>query len=231
MEWAVGITAAPRLVDYLLATLASLRAAGWDRVTVFAEPGTPLPPGQSAAVSPRCLKPWQNCLRALRTLVDSLPAADAYVVFQDDVLVAQGCRMWLEGELWPDPLPGVLSLYVSEAQAEGRPQGWSRLDPDITPYGACAVVMPPGSARLLLREPPHREAGRMIDTWLGVFCERHGLPFYQHVPSLVRHIGRESSLARGGKRPIVRPWVPARHEGEWVADVAGLVSKSLLPYN
>ncbi|MGI9243607.1 MAG: hypothetical protein ACR2RV_22605, partial [Verrucomicrobiales bacterium] len=39
-DWAVGLTTAPRRSPTLAKTLRSLRAAGWDDPTVFAEPGT-----------------------------------------------------------------------------------------------------------------------------------------------------------------------------------------------
>ena len=215
MKWAVGITACPRPVDYLPAMLESLREAGWGEVTVFAEPGTPVPPGQPASMAQRRQGPWPSFLRALRSLVSIAPHAASLAVFQDDILVAQNCRAWLESQ---EPRPGISSLYISEHQAKDRPPGWSALDPDAIPYGACAVVISLETARLILANPPEPQAIRMTDTWLGKFCREAGLPFWQHVPSLVRHVGRESSLARKGDRPIIRPWVPARHEGEFCED-------------
>lgn len=225
-DWAVGITTAARPVDYLPATLRSLREAGWGEVTVFAEPSTPIPPGQPASVAQRHQGPWPSFLRCLSSLVATSPQAAAYGVWQDDTLTARNCRRWLEGQ---EPRSGISSLYISEHQSKDRPPGWSAFDlgdpangPVKVPYGACAVVMPPDVARLLLTNPPEPQAIRMTDTWLGKFCQEAGLPFWQHVPSLVRHVGRESSLARKGKRPIIRPWVPARHEGEFVEDAAVL---------
>jgi hypothetical protein len=215
----VGITASPRPVDYLPATVASLRAAGWPDPVVFAEPGTPAPPDCRFVAAQRRLEPWFAFQTALGSLLATGPQGASLAIFQDDVLAARNLRAWLDAEPWP-PDAGVVSLYLSEAQAEGRPLGWSALDPDANPYGACGVVMRPEVARRLLDDPPHRGNGRMTDTWLGVFCEQAGLRFWQHKPSLIRHVGRESSLSRKGHRPIVRPWIPARHEGDFVEDAA-----------
>jgi len=207
--WQVAITTAPRPTDYLPATIKSLAEAGWPDVQVFAEPGTPVPPGVPSIVAQRRLGPWLAFWTALSSLLATGRHGASLAVFQDDVLVARNLRWWLEAEPWP-PEAGVVSLYLSETQAEGRPAGWSALDPDRVPYGACGVVMRSDVARRLVDEPPHRGNGRMTDTWLGAFCERAGLRFWQHRPSLVRP----------GKRPIIRPWIPARHEGKFVEDAS-----------
>jgi len=218
-DWAIGITSAPRPTDYLPATIRSLGEAGWPEITVFAEPGTPVPPGVPSVVAQRRLGPWLAFRTALGSLLATGPQEASLAVFQDDIVVSRNLRKWLDAEPWP-PEAGVVSLYLSETQAAGRPLGWSALDPDRNPYGACAVVMRPDAARRLLGNPPHKGDGRMTDTWLGVFCERAGLRFWQHKPSLVRHVGRQSSLSRPGRRPIVRPWIPARHEGDFCEDAS-----------
>lgn len=228
MNWATAVMAAPREENYLPATIASLADAGWTDPLIVAEPGTQLPSKHRILAHQRREGPWASFRIALSALLSAAPQADACLILQDDILLARNLRPWLETQLWP-PDAGIVSLYLAEAQAECLSDGWSRHDLERAPYGACGICLHPDTARLLDSDPPNRHNGRMVDTWLGIFCEKQGLAYWQHKPSLIRHTGRESSLARGGKRPIIRPWTPARHEGEFVADASELPQPGDLP--
>jgi len=230
-QWAAAVTTARRGADYLTGTLKSLAMAGWLRVHVFADVGADPVDSQPWHPSDRWLGPYQNFLRALEALADIYPNADAYAVFQDDILVSRGCRLWLEGQLWPDPLPGVVSLYTAAEIAAGRNDGWFGLDPALLPrkaYGALAYVFPPAHAKKFLSSPPKHGSRTMLDVAVGRWCRENGLPYVQHVPSLVQHVGEVSAITRGPdeQRPRApRPWTTARHAGDgWVPDVAQLAN-------
>lgn len=224
---AAAVTTAPRPngVSYLTATLDSLALAGWDDPVIFADSNMIL--DLPARASAKHLGSWGNFVRAISTLWNERPTADVFVVFQDDLLVASGLRRWLDGQLWPEPLPGVMSLYCSKVTAEefARGVGWFAMPQDDLPrkaYGSLGVVMPPAAVRLLVRDPPGSGSKNQTDYWLGRFCRDHGLPYLLHSPSLLRHVGRTSCFERGGERPITRDWNDARREGEWVPDAADL---------
>ena len=163
---------------------------------------------------------WPNFLRALGALVAEQPAADAFCIFQDDILVCRNLRPWLEGQLWPHPRLGVLSLYCCGKQ-DGGGWGWccEPVGQPIRTYScALAAVLSPEAARGLLQAPPNPGSRTKTDHWLGVFCRQNGLVWVRPVPSLVRHVGRTSAISDKDR------WHEWRHERRWVEDVAQLTA-------
>jgi len=227
IAWAYGLTTAPRQKPTLDTTLKSLAAAGFPKPLLFAEPETETPKGHKVFVAEKRLGPWGNFRRAVETLIERCPWADAYAVFQDDITLARGTREWLEKQGWPDDT-GVVSLYTSAIMARLRPEpGWFEIQDDLPRRcnGALAVILPAESARRLLRSKVGAGSYTMTDAHLGRFCDEEGLRWRQHNPSLARHIGYHSAITHvpGEKRP--RPttrWTEARHEGPVVDDVADL---------
>lgn len=228
--WACGVTTAPRGADYLPETLNSLRLAGWPRVHVFADRGTEPVDGQPWHAATEWLGPYGNFRWTLRTLVEMFPVADAYAIFQDDIQIARGCRHWLEKQLWPDPLPGVVSLYTAKDIAKGRADGWFALEPDLLPrkaWGALAYVMPPGAARMYLAARDGHGSKTKSDIAMGRFCQIHRQPYVSHVPSLIQHVGKVTAIEPPSGQPKLRsprPWTAARHAGKWVSDISELVT-------
>lgn len=222
-----AVTTAPRRHDYLPDTLASLAESGFPKPIIFAERGAPVPDDCDVRVSDASPGSWPNFRRALAGLVAESPHAVAYAVFQDDIAVTPNCAAWVESRLWPSEKCGVLSLYTAETTGRGK-AGWFQIPRELLPrraFGACAIIMPCEAAKMLGRD---RKLGAgtmtLTDQWLGKFCKEHGLQWWQHQPSLIRHLGEVSSI----KRPC-RPgyeWdvtlTPARQEGQFAESVAEL---------
>ncbi|MBR9800815.1 hypothetical protein GYB59_03545 [bacterium] len=130
------------------------------------------------------------------------PHCEAYAMFQDDLLLAPATRDYLEDSLWPAPEIGVVSLYCPSH--EHRPDfiGFRAIDWGWKAWGALAYVFSnPGirtflSDRLVLDHRHHGPAdgARNIDSVVGSWCKRTGLPYLVHVPSLVQHVGNASTI-------------------------------------
>jgi len=221
----VAVTAAPRDgADYLPGCLESVRAAGWGRLTVYAEPGTP-EHWPDTRVADHSLGPWPNFQRVV---ADSLAEPwDYLAVFQDDCLVARGLRPWLEAWLarWPFENTGVVSLYSSARTIHNlKPdRGWFAISRDRLPWTACGAValllMRPEAERLAVKFPFPSDRTK-TDYHLNNWCRDNGVQWVEHNPSLVSHVGRVSAVLTGIGRNT--PWYAARHEGEWAADCRNL---------
>ena len=208
-QWAIGMTTASRTEPTRARTMRSLDAAGWQSqgVHVFAEPDVLLMQGEeySGALTRRgkTAGAFANWYLALQELVLTQPDADAYVIFQDDVICCRDLRGYLEKSLWPEAVTGLVSLYCGMLQSGiGSEPGFQKIDPGNMLYGALAVAFPPGAARAILLHPGflrHRESRNGthgIDLALAEWMNSSGLPGFVHTPSLVDHIGQISSIFR-----------------------------------
>lgn len=207
-NWAVGVTTAPRPRPTLPRCLESLAEAGWERPRLFAEPGSEIPAGYgSLPTSHRdsTLGAFPNWFLGLAELVMRQPRAQAYFLGQDDVIFSAGLRDYLERNLWPAPRVGVVSVYSPSHYAQGKPAGFLVEDRGWDSWGALAYIFPNPSARALLSDPmviDHRHHGpadglRNIDSVVGLWCQRSGLPYFVHAPSLAQHIGETSTIYPG----------------------------------
>ena len=237
MNWATAITTAPRGEYYLPQAMESIAAAGWDGVdapTIFAEPESQVFDEMASPYISRAanwhvvpanerLGSWPNFLHALETMVRWRPSADFYAVFQDDILIAENCRAWLEPQL---PLEGIVSLYCSEACAEGHGGGWFQVEQGQAKrkaHGALAVIFPRLIAKLLLKVRPGKGSLTKTDIHIGGFADEREISYWMHAPSLVSHIGRRSAIQHvpGEKLPRTeRAWSKFRREAEWVERVS-----------
>ena len=113
MDWSVGMTTAPRLTPTFYASLESVRQAGWLNVRVFAEPGVALSAAASGEASERdqTLGAFPNWYLGLTEMYLRNPRCEAFLMFQDDLVLAESTRAYLEDALWPAPEVGVVSLY------------------------------------------------------------------------------------------------------------------------
>ena len=213
--WSVGVTTAPRTEPTLSDTLRSLREAGFPDVRLFAEPGSPrvTEPGPNCASLPRTdraetLGAFPNFYLALSELVLRDPRADAYLLCQDDVEFSKGLRGYLERTLWPAADVGVVSVHTPRHFAVGKPRGWHAEDRGWGAWGAQGYVFPNRSARRFLSDPAvldHRGFGpreglKNVDSVVGAWCRRTGLPYFVHAPSLSRHTGETSTLWPADRR-------------------------------
>lgn len=211
-RWAVGITSAPRPIPTVSRCTASIIAAGWSP-TIYAEPATPgLPPGVPAVLRDEQLGCWRNYVQTLRDLLLHNPDADTIAVFQDDVIVANHTREWLDYDLWPSDLTGVVSLYAPDLPGyeRGGPVGLRRVTGAYL-VGACAMVFPrafveramtlplatawAGNVNYVETDPVKKKA---VDTWVGHVAKALQQHVYYYNPSLCQHVATTSSLGHGG---------------------------------
>lgn len=200
-SWAVGVTTAPRREPTLAHCLQSLAEAGWKEFRLFAEPGVEIPADLPASRRDERLGAFPNWYLGLTELVLREPLADAYLMCQDDVLLAANLRAYLERTLWPCERVGVVSVY-RPSHYEKNGHGFQIEDRGWETWGALAYVFPNPSARALLCDPlvvNHRHHGpakgmHNIDSVVGSWCLRSKLPYFVHVPSLAQHIGHASTI-------------------------------------
>lgn len=114
-KWTVGVITAPRTQGYYLdKTLSSISNAGWDDVTVFAEPKSVIPESFDGYVVNRRKQygDWTNWASGLYELFLSEPDSDYFFMAEDDALVCKGAKEYLEKTI---PLLGdfgSLSIYT-----------------------------------------------------------------------------------------------------------------------
>ncbi|QDV53285.1 hypothetical protein [Gimesia fumaroli] len=204
-QWSIGITTAPRTQPTLQQTIASLRAAGWQQLQLFAEPGVEVPEGDPDLITtqrPVQLGAFPNWYLSLTEMMLRDPKSEAYLICQDDVLFARNTRDYLECHLWPAAEIGVVSIYCPSHYQQNQDPGFVREDRGWHSWGALAYVFSNPSARLLLSDVAvlsHRGFGpaeglRQIDAVVGLWCERQHLPYFVHSPSLAQHVGKTSTL-------------------------------------
>jgi hypothetical protein len=203
-RWAVGVTTAPRPQPTVHACLDSLSRVGWKVPRLFVDSGVTIADRFSElplTFRETKLGPWPNYYLALVELLMREPEADAFMLVQDDVIFddRHDVRTYLEEILWPaDPIAAV-SLYCSKAYT--RPvAGWHELNSQWI-WGALAFVFPRESAKRFVTDPlvfEHRsnptEGLVNIDILIGRWAHERQLPIYFPSPSLVQHIGNESSI-------------------------------------
>lgn len=217
--WAYGVTTVhKRRLTLLPRTLQSLRLAGWDYPIVFAdgcltafdwEKELELP------VVPRwpVVRAYGNWMMALWELFVRYPQAERYALFQDDLIAPRNLRAYLDtfdlrdNEYW--------NLYttaeVAAQCAGGKPCGWFKTNQNGR--GAVALVMPRAAVLTVLGSPHtasrplHAHKGhRSIDG--GVVTALNGSGIYEHchMPTLVQHIGDESTIGNG-QHPKGVAWI------------------------
>ncbi len=189
LRWAVGVTTAPRKQPTLARTLASLKAAGWDEIHVFAEPGVEQLPGCTWHQNPTRLSGWPNFVQASRVL--SALDCDAVLLVQDDVLFAPSLREYLE--LTPWPKCGALSPYTAALYTNREAWGWRPVKYNGL-VGALAFAIRPQVLRQLAAHPyAKKQQNNGIDTLFGKWIAKHGGLQFHH-PSLCQHIGDTSTI-------------------------------------
>jgi hypothetical protein len=224
-EWAVGVTTSPRLKPTLETCVRSLERAGWARPRLFIDGAVKIP-GEFSEL-PFTLRDekcgaWPGYLLALMELLLRQPRSDAYLIVQDDTLLAdfEPMRLYLEKLLWPGTRPGLVSLFCSATDASmSATPGWHAAR-GVAGSAPLAVVFPRSLAKAFVSDPAvleHRWAPDEIDgTTIGDliphWAHSHGIPFWLPTPSLAQHIGDTSTLW-----PISR-FTGARRAGLFAGD-------------
>lgn len=211
MRWTIGLTTVPsRQATLLTRTLASLQLAGFTGLAaprLFVDGASTGYEGMGLPVTYRdpLIRTFGNWLLGLNELYIREPTADRYAMFQDDFVTYTHLREYLES--WPMPEKGYWNLYTFPCNQDRCPkdargqrgQGW--FESDQLGRGAVALVFNQQAVKLLLRSqhmidrPLDPQRGwRSIDGGISSAFKKEGWTEYVHNPSLVQHIGLESSM-------------------------------------
>lgn len=215
--WEIGMTTAPRAVDYIEETLEGIRQAGWHETPlVSGEAGSPLPKGCLSFRNKISLGPWPNFRRVLELLLAVPWRVDRYLLMQDDVLLSKNLRSRLDAEVLSDDC--IYSLYCAGPNDSGGENEWHEIEGvPKKAYGALAYMMTARVAERLLAWKPPNASRTKTDFWVGRFCRDEGLKYLCHSPSYAKHIGDRSAL-ESEHRPI--PINEFRQCSRFVADAA-----------
>ena len=209
MLWSYGMTCVPsRLNTTALKTLRALTAAGFESPRLFVDgPGGIPEPYCHLEVTqhvPR-LRTFGNWVTAAWELYIRSPRADRYAIFQDDFVTYQNLRLYLEKS--PYPKNSYLNLYVypSKHNDKERDIGW--FEAEQKGLGAVALVFDNRSMRQLLQamhlvDRPFNAYGtkkeyKSVDGAIVTALNKANIKEYCHNPSLVQHIGMQSSMGNG----------------------------------
>jgi len=186
--WAVGVITAPRPIETLARSLASVHRAGWPEVLVAAD-----------LDHKGC---WRNWLEAVKRLTSLYPQADAYAIFEDDVVYCRNLRQYLQHHLWPAAENVALCSVFCPAAYRLQKQGWH--EERRWPSGSYLVssqawILPPQAARAVVSELWHVDTPHGTDGHVGQWAEDSGRTVWYHTPSLAQHVADEYSAV--GCRP------------------------------
>ena len=207
MLWSYGITTVPSRIDSTFPrTLSSLSAAGFDKPTLFVDgtfqPNTYKEFGQHVSVRYPLLKTFGNWWLAAWELYIRVPNADRYAIFQDDIVCVKNLKKYLEKV--PYPKDGYLNLYTFPQNQEiARANNYNGFfQSNQRGLGAVATVYT-RDALLTLFKSHHmidrpmtagRRAYSAVDGGIVTSMNKAGWKEYCHNPSLVQHIGEQSSM-------------------------------------
>lgn len=215
-SWAYGVTTVPqRLGDLLPRTLGSLLRGGFPQPRLFVDDCEDASPYRKfdLPITTRypCIRTYGNWSLGMHELYYREPKADYYAIFQDDIVVCQNLREYLERAEMPSD--GYLNLYTTfenENVAKGLniTKGW--FPSNQQGRGALALVFPRKtmltliSNRMWIERPLDDKRGhRSIDGGIvhSLSTRYYGEGTeYCHIPSLVQHLGEKSTMGNGFRR-------------------------------
>ena len=206
-RWIYGVTTISERQQYLNQTLISLQGAGFDNPIIFVDTEPKL------GVVGR----W---ILSLHELYLRNPRANRYAIFQDDIVCSRDIRQYIESR-WPND-KAYLNLFTfmdNEDMVQNAGEGWmesglaDRRCQFQTGRGACGLVFNREGVMTLLTSPrlvmksisalPSRKVdGAIVDA-----MNHAGFREYIHNPSLIQHVGLESSI---GNSEVWKDMLPAR---------------------
>lgn len=198
LKWACGVTTAPRPGGSLLyQTIESIRQAGFQNIVISTEEEDEYPEDCCLVFNDGDPGPWHNLRSLLKMLTILHGDADAYVLFQDDIIVSKNCREYLDS-VFSRKFQGanaIYSLYTAMDKSTDVlfPSFTANTDLPMGASGALGYVIPASVTKRLLANPPWPERAKMADISIGEFCRREGVSLLTHNPSLVAHMGEKST--------------------------------------
>ncbi len=241
MRWSYGLTTVPsRLETYLPKTLVSLKEAGFSEPRLFVDGGDP--EKYARIFGPRGINPLEMTLRTptIRTFGNWIlglaelyirePAADRYAMFQDDFVTYKNLRQYLEGCIYPET--GYWNLYTMPSNRGLVPRdltvrreeklGW--YESNQMGRGAVALVFSLKAVQTLLlhahiveRPTDVHRGHKSIDGGIVTAFRKADWTEWVHHPSLVQHIGAETSMGAVDPGHMSQPNAPAFMGEGWDA--------------
>lgn len=205
MSWAYGITTIPeRRFKYLPRTIESLSKAGFDTPTLFVdgEPSDLYKEFELTTVFRSSqIRAYGNWILSLMELWIRYPRATRYAIFQDDIIVSNNLRQYLNKFPLTDRYYWNLFTFPQNEilKPPGIKHGW--YPSNQRGRGALALVFSNNTVfRLLTSEniqaKPRagRNPHRSIDGVVQTAATRKKILEFVHYPTLVQHIGTCSSI-------------------------------------
>jgi hypothetical protein len=227
MNWACGVTTVPERLNILPKTLKSLEEAGFSDPWLFVDGAYGVPDPYRDLASQRVSTRWPkirvlgNWYLGLVELMVRNPLADVYAMFQDDLLACRNVRQHVDAYfLKPRPLT-YLNLYSTGPNERHKDPGWYEgclLHPNSTSrlqkgIGALGLVLPRLAVIDLLSSVDwvQKPLAASCLSWKNVdggvvnALNRKGWREMVHAPSLLQHIGSESTLGNPGSTSVSWP--------------------------
>jgi len=188
MEYSTVVLTAPRRVNLLKRTLASLEQAGW--------------PNWIVTEDKNLVGQWYAWYRALDRALSEKPDADAYFVLEDDVVFCNRLREYLDFIIWPEDEDNValVSPYLPAVYMlpyTGPPcKNWRFNVQDRGHHlvGALSWIIPPKSAHAIMSELANLKTKKGADWIVGQWAQNSGRTVWYHNPSLSQHTGNGNSV-------------------------------------
>lgn len=201
MRWAYGVTTIPRRRDTLLPrTLASLKAAGFDKPRLFIDgPGDGFERfGLPMTVRDEAIRTAGNWTLALAELYVRDPNHERFAIFQDDFITYKNLRKYLERVPYPER--SYLNLYTFPENQNLAKDRMGFYPSNQCGKGAVALVFSKEAALTVLssqhivKRPQTQNGWRKIDGGIVEAMRGAGWTEMVHNPSLVQHVGILSSM-------------------------------------
>lgn len=216
MKWTVGVVTAPREnACYLHQTLNSLRRTGFSDPVVFAEPGCAIDQNVQVVHRRKKYGDWTNWATAFYELLLSEPDTDYFLMAEDDVILCQDAKQYLEYAIPQLGQFASISLYTPSIRRRKNFNGFHNELRGHQTWSTVTVVMSRPRAISFFSDsdvqrhrfenifnvsdqfwccPKTDPKNSIKDAVLGKWAEKINLPVLFHTPSLAEHIGDFSTL-------------------------------------
>jgi len=178
-QWAIAVlTTTHREGGMLARTLESYRGSGFAPPVVFTDAN------KSGGL-------W-NLYRALKTLVEQQPNADAYMIIEDDVLFSKDIREYLEAELWPSVGEHGCICSIFTPTIYSSKERWHAVNRGKwTWMSQCRIYHPCSAKKMVVdleNDTRMQNKWRQVDETVGEWAKQNNVSIWFHSPSLTQHI-------------------------------------------
>jgi hypothetical protein len=198
--------------DTLPRTIKSLAAAGFDEPRLFIDGwyGEPQFMGLPVTTRDTPIRLVGNWMAGMWELYTREPKANRFAMFQDDVIAVGNLRSYLEQVPYPED--GYLNLYTFlENTKRDHKQGWGQSHQ--RGMGALGLVFDRDALQSLMQaghmarkplEANNPRSWKALDGGIVDSLKHFKIREYIHLPSLLQHIGTETSTL--GNSPGGKPY-------------------------